>query len=349
MSKKNSLLLVIFLLAAVLVALLVFAKTMGNDEPTEPSESQQASTDTTPRSGATEATQESTADTTPSSEATTPSSEATQPETQATIPETQPSKPTEPTSPGVEFGTLYTRAELEAMDTTEHGYGPGNTSDGKRPPYAQSDQKKFGKYGGNFIAPDDNNVYLTFDCGYEYYATDENGNKYRNTEHILNTLKEKDVKAVFFVTGQFVREQPDLVQRMIDEGHAIGNHSNRHPVMPQQSIDRMVEEVMTLHNYVLDKFGYEMTLFRPPTGAFSIQSLAVVQNLGYKNVHWSFAYYDYEPADQPTTAKAYETITGRHHSGAIYLLHAVSTSNAAVLGQAIDFFRAEGYNLELFR
>ena len=344
MKKQHSLLLVILLLEAILVALLMLLPGLNKPEPTVPTDP--TSADTTPSS---QSTVPSTAPTSPSSQATHPSGEATQPNSEATQPSSAPTQPTESTGPAAEIGSIYTRAELEAMDTTVQGYGPGKTSGGKRAPYAESDQKKYGQYGGNFIAPDNGNIYLTFDCGYEYYVTGADGKKYRNTERILDILKEKNVKAVFFVTMPYVKEEADLVQRMIAEGHAVGNHSNHHPVMPEQSIDKMVDEVISLHDYVLDHFGYEMTLFRPPTGAFSVQSLAVVHNLGYKNVHWSFAYYDYDTEDQMDVATAYERVTSSHHSGAIYLLHAISTTNAALLSDAIDFFRAEGYNLELFR
>jgi peptidoglycan-N-acetylmuramic acid deacetylase len=238
------------------------------------------------------------------------------------------------------IGTLYTRDQLMAMENVGKGYGPGKAVNGNRAPYAVNSQNAYGKYGGNFIGPDNNCIYLTFDCGYEYNNL---------TSSILDTLKEKNVKAVFFVTMQYVKQHPELVQRMIDEGHAVGNHTVHHPVMTGLTIDKMVSEVMDLHNYVLEKFGYKMTLFRPPTGEFSTRTLAVVQSLGYKNVHWSFAYYDYDTAKQPSHADALQTITERHHSGAIYLLHAVSSSNAAVLGQAIDFFRAQGYQLEMFQ
>ena len=135
---------------------------------------------------------------------------------------------------------------------------------------------------------------------------------------------------------------------MIDEGHTVGNHSTTHPVMPKCTIDKMVSEVMTLHNYVLQNFGYEMNLFRFPTGEFSARSLAVVQSLGYKSVHWSFAFYDYDTSNQMEYNPALNTVKERSHSGAIYLLHAVSTTNAAILGEAIDYFVAEGYTLALF-
>ena len=165
---------------------------------------------------------------------------------------------------------------------------------------------------------------------------------------MLDTLKEKNVKGVFFVTMHYVTSEPEMVKRMINEGHAVGNHTNNHPVMPTLSIDKMVDEVMSLHNYVKDTFGYEMHLFRPPTGEFSIRSLAVVQSLGYKNVHWSFAYNDWDPEKQPEVQSALDNVLKKAHSGAIYLLHAVSETNATLLGDAIDGFLAKGFKIELF-
>ncbi len=303
-------------------------------------------------------TQPTTVPTEPTTAPTEPTTAPTEPTTVPTEPATPPTEPTAPlTDPPTKpsepinddpIGTRYTRRELMAMSNEGHGYGPGNTSDGNRPPYADPLQEKYGKYDANFIAPDNGNIYLTFDCGYEHYATDENGKSYRVTEKILDVLKEKDVKAVFFVTMYYVKDQPDLVQRMIDEGHTVGNHTNNHPVMPNQTIDKMVYEIQSLHDYVKEKFDYEMNLFRFPTGEYSTRALAVVQTLGYKSVHWSFAYVDYDTEKQPNEANALAHVTGSHHSGAIYLLHAISTTNASILGDAIDFFRAEGYNIELF-
>ena len=236
------------------------------------------------------------------------------------------------------------------MDTTynEGGFGAGRAPNHARPSTPVAEQKKYGKYDAHFIGEETDVVYLTFDCGYEYYATDANGQKYPVTGKILDVLREKGVKAVFFVTMDYVESEPALVQRMIDEGHIVGNHTNNHPVMPKQTIDKMEYEVMSLHNYVLEHFGYKMTLFRPPTGAYSIQSLAVLQNLGYKSVLWSFQHFDYDPANQPSEETAYKTITNNCHKGVIYLLHAVSEANAAALDDAIDYFRAEGYTIKLF-
>ena len=245
---------------------------------------------------------------------------------------------------------LYTREELEAMDTTysTSGFGAGRGSNHARPSTPVSEQKKYSQYDAHFIGADTKTAYLTFDCGYEYYATDANGKKYPVTGKILDVLKEKNIKGVFFITMDYAEMEPALVQRMIDEGHIVGNHSVNHLVMPSLTIDEMVQEVMGLHDYVLENFGYKMHLFRPPTGAYSIQSLAVLQNLGYKTVLWSFQHYDYDTNDQPSYDTAYKVITNNSHNGAIYLLHAISEANAAVLGDVIDYLHSEGYEIKLF-
>lgn len=285
-----------------------------------------------------------------------PTDSTTEPSTApVTDPTTEPT--TEPTSapttpPNTEpVGSIYTRAELEALDTKVNGYGPGPNlaSQNNRPEYALGEQSRYGKYGANFIAPDNNNIYLTFDCGYEYRITDANGNKVPITSMILDTLKEKNAKGVFFITMDYAKKEPDLIKRMINEGHAVGNHTTTHPNMPKQTIDRMIEEVMTLHNYVQEHYGYTMTLFRPPEGAFSVQSLAVVHSLGYKTVHWSFAHPDWDPQNQPDLEKSLKSVLDKSHSGAIYLLHAMSITNANLLGDAIDGFREKGFSVELFQ
>lgn len=258
--------------------------------------------------------------------------------------EPEPSEPeqTEPTPPQIQTGVdqgIYTRAELDAMDRKVNGWGLGpHTDENNRPLDAVRAQEKFGDREAYFIFPD-NKIYLTFDEGYE------NG----FTSQILDVLKEKDVKAVFFVTMQYVKDEPELIQRMIDEGHVVGNHSVRHKSMPTLSVDEMIREVVDLHDYVQEHFGYQMTLFRPPMGEYSEQSLSVLQNLGYKSIMWSFAHYDYAVDDQPEHQATLDKILNAAHGGAIYLLHAVSETNTAVLGDVIDGFRAAGYELELMQ
>jgi len=194
---------------------------------------------------------------------------------------------------------------------------------------------RYGKYTADFIQPESNYIYLTMDEGYEYGLT----------EGILDTLKEKNVKAVFFITLPYAKQNPELVQRMIDEGHVVGNHSVTHPSagLSTLSVEQQINEVKEVNDYVLEHFGYQMYLFRFPTGAFSEQSLAIVQSQGYRSVFWSFAYKDWVVDEQPDVASSLANALNKVHGGAIYLLHAESTTNASMLADFIDGCRAKGF------
>lgn len=329
---KHILILVVILLCLILTLMVILAvKNAGQTAPTDPTETDST---TEPSGGVT------VDDTKPSGGTAT-----TEPTTQPT---TQPSTGSDDEL----VGTKYTRTYLESLSATaltSDGWGPGTTSGGVRPSAAVNAQNLYGKYDAYYVGADAKTVYLTFDCGYEYSYTDENGDTVRVTEWILDELQKKNVKAVFFVTLSYCKINPDIVRRMISEGHTVGNHSTWHHNMTTLSIDDMVTEVMTLHNYVQQNFRYTMTLFRPPQGDFSERSLAVVQSLGYKTVLWSVAHNDWDPASQPSVDTAYSTVTGRHHNGAIYLLHAVSTTNATILGDVIDFLQGEGYQIKLLQ
>lgn len=197
--------------------------------------------------------------------------------------------------------------------------------------------EKYGEYGGVFIMPaDEQKIYLTFDEGYE--------NGY--TPLILDTLKEKNCPAVFFVTLHYVKAQPELIQRMIDEGHIVGNHSATHKVMPKLTVQEQIDEIAELHNYMVENYNYQMSLFRPPEGKYSEQSLYVAQQLGYKSVLWSFAYADWDATKQMGIEKAFPKVTNASHNGAVYLLHAVSKDNAEMLGDVIDYWRENDYSIE---
>jgi len=235
--------------------------------------------------------------------------------------------------------------DISGLDNTPSGWGPGVDFDTEnRPSGAVTAQEQYGKYDADFVKlgeEENNKIYLTFDEGYE--------NGY--TPQILDVLKEKKVQAVFFVTLPYVKQQPELIRRMIDEGHIVGNHSVTHPSdgLPSQSVQQQKQELMELHQYMKDNFDYEMSLFRYPAGIFSEQSLALVQNLGYTSVFWSFAYKDWDPADQPDEKEALTKLKERLHPGAIYLLHAVSETNTNILGQFIDDTRAAGYEFVPYR
>ncbi|SHI22960.1 peptidoglycan-N-acetylmuramic acid deacetylase [Sporobacter termitidis DSM 10068] len=225
-------------------------------------------------------------------------------------------------------------AELERLDNTKKGWGQGKqVDDVNRPVSCTEFQNKYGKYDAIFIKDNAKQIYLTFDEGYE--------NGY--TSKILDVLKEKNVTAVFFVTYDYAKRNPELVQRMIGEGHVVGNHSYTHPSMPTLSLAKASDEITALHNYVKENFNYTMTLFRPPMGEFSERTLALTQSLGYKSVFWSFAYVDWDTSKQMGSDKAYTKVVGGLHNGAVYLLHAVSKDNAEILGSFIDEAGKKGY------
>ena len=232
--------------------------------------------------------------------------------------------------------------DLSGLDTTVLDWGVGANFDEQNVPAGpKMYNEKYGQYGGVFWKDTNGEkiIYLTFDEGYEYGFTPT----------ILDTLKEKDVHAVFFLTAPFIEEHPDYVQRMIDEGHELGNHSVNHPSdgVASKSIEEQTNEVMGVHNMIEEQFGYTMHLFRYPAGKFSEQSLALLNNLGYQSIFWSFAHYDYNTSDQPDQTESLQKMVDRLHPGAIYLLHAVSETNTAVLGDFIDQAQALGYRFEL--
>ena len=230
---------------------------------------------------------------------------------------------------GVEF------PELSQYDSSQVTWGPGRQMDGENRPVACVGlQEQYGDKDALFLMPaGEKSIYLTFDEGYE--------NGY--TAQILDVLKEKDCPAVFFVTHDYVSRNPELVQRMVDEGHAVGNHSMHHPNMTTVDPQTAANEIADLHNCVAEQFSFQMTLFRPPEGAFSERSLVIAQALGYRTTLWSFAYADWNPDSQPEPGEALERITGAAHEGAIYLLHAVSSTNTQILPAFIDTLREEGY------
>lgn len=224
------------------------------------------------------------------------------------------------------------------LDNTRRGYGQGNAKDSaNRPTGAVAAQEKYEKYGAVFIAPPSNNVYLTFDLGYE--------NGY--TLKILDTLAERNAKGIFFVTMGYCKSKTaqQIIERIIKEGHILGNHSVSHKSMPTLSVSEMKKEIQGLHDYIKTEYSYEMFLFRPPMGEYSVRSLAVAQSLGYKTMNWSFAYKDWDTGNQPNEAWAKQKMLNDVHGGAIYLIHAVSKTNAAILGDVIDGIRAKGFEI----
>ncbi|WP_227938004.1 delta-lactam-biosynthetic de-N-acetylase [Alkalihalobacillus deserti] len=177
-------------------------------------------------------------------------------------------------------------------------------------------------------------LYLTFDNGYE--------NGY--TEKVLDVLKEKEVPATFFVTGHYLNDATDLVKRMVEEGHIVGNHSWHHPSLPEVGDGRLTNELTKVKERFTEITGVkEMSYLRPPRGQFSERSLVLSEKLGYTNVFWSMAYKDWEVDKQKGGDYAYDQIMKRIHPGAVMLIHSVSSDNAEALPRVIDDARKQGY------
>ena len=151
------------------------------------------------------------------------------------------------------------------------------------------------------------------------------------------------MQAAFFITGDYLDAEPELVGRMIAEGHTVGNHSENHPSFPTISLDRQREELASVAARMEAQFQYKMTYFRPPMGEFSARMLANVRDFGYTSVFWSYAYRDWEPDADVNPDDACRKAVEALHPGAIYLLHAVSPYNAGMLPGFIDQARAAGY------
>ncbi len=179
-----------------------------------------------------------------------------------------------------------------------------------------------------------NTLYLTFDSGYE------NG----NMPQILDALKKNNVKATFFVVSSYINENTELVKRMINEGHTVGNHTYSHPNMTTLSEEEfksqllgLEEEFYALTNTNMGKF------YRPPEGKFTQENLQWASELGYTTIFWSLAYVDWEVDNQPSKEYALEKLLPRTHSGAIVLLHSTSKTNAEILDELIQSWKQEGY------
>ena len=178
-------------------------------------------------------------------------------------------------------------------------------------------------------------IYLTFDEGYE--------NGY--TPLILDTLKANNARAVFFITGPYLKGYQDLVRRMVDEGHMVGNHTIHHPSLPELDDSSLEEEVLGLDRAFKEKFGQSMQFLRPPKGEYSERSLALTQQLGYCNLFWSFAYDDWYRDRIRGPEYARDIVMRNLHNGAVLLLHAVSKDNAQALDSIIKGAVQMGYDI----
>lgn len=194
------------------------------------------------------------------------------------------------------------------------------------------------KYDTIYRGDETRNVcYLTFDCGYETGTMTS----------ILDTLKEKNVPATFFVNGHYVESAQDMIRRMLDEGHIVANHCVNHYALTTVDADTFIEEVQGLEDLFYTYFpdADPMIYFRPPSGNTNEWVLKLADKMGYTTVLWSWAYADYYDDAQPPVDETLEKVKLGLHPGAIYLLHPESTTNTAMLGTMIDWIRSVGYDI----
>jgi len=215
-------------------------------------------------------------------------------------------------------------------------WGLGFGESGKCPT-GNSSAEELAKYNAYYVADtEEKKIYLTFDCGYE------NG----NTEAMLDALKKHNAKATFFVVGHYLETAPDIVKRMVSEGHTIGNHTYHHPDMSKISdaaaFQKEMDDVRTCYQELI---GEEMPMYyRPPQGKYSLSNLQMARDLGYSTFFWSLAYVDWNVDDQPAKSVAMEKLTKRVHPGAVVLLHNTSKTNAEVLDELLTEWEKMGYS-----
>lgn len=237
------------------------------------------------------------------------------------------------------FLLAITTQHVNAMpDTRGYGWYFKKEENGKQPKISAElsfIEKYNGKWIDNSVSDDDKVIYLTFDAGYE------NG----NVEKTLDVLKEKQVPGTFFILENLVKRNPDIVKRMNDEGHTIGNHTSKHPDMSKICDKSIFKSQLTgLEEVCEEKLGITISkYFRPPEGRFSELCMSYLDSLGYKTIFWSFAYADWDNAKQPDPKKSVENIISHTHNGMVILLHPTSKTNSKILGELIDKWRDMGY------
>jgi peptidoglycan-N-acetylmuramic acid deacetylase len=233
--------------------------------------------------------------------------------------------------------TVQVNAGTATLSNKKINWGTERKKNGVQPNLGTENVKLIEKYGGIAIGNnEDKNIYLTFDNGYEAGYTPQ----------ILDILKNCDVKATFFLTAQFFNEEEELVRQMIDDGHTLGNHTINHYSMPSIDDEKIKEEIQNLHTAVFDKYGYEMTYFRPPKGEFSERVLDIVQKMGYTTVMWSFAYDDWDEKRQNREDYGMKKIMENIHNGEVMLLHGTSKDNEYILERCIKDIESKGYTFK---
>ena len=238
---------------------------------------------------------------------------------------------------GVVAVTVLLAALLHGTKTLATGaWGLSFRQEGQ-PPAGPAGQTQLDQYDAVYLGDTNRPVlYLTFDAGYE------NG----NTEKILDVLKAHRIPAAFFLVGNYMERNPELVRRMAAEGHIVGNHTMHHPDMSKLSDPAaFAKELQDLENLYQQITGEELKkYYRPPQGIYSEENLNMAKNLGYKTVFWSLAYVDWNNDAQPSEEEAFAKLLPRTHNGAVVLLHSTSRTNGEILDRLLTRWEEMGYS-----
>lgn len=222
--------------------------------------------------------------------------------------------------------------------TTTEDWGLSFQAEGQ-PPIANASYEELSQYDAYYVEQtDEKNLYLTFDVGYE------NG----NTGKILDALKKHNANAIFFVTGHFISENEELIKRMVEEGHIVGNHTYSHPDMTKiSSKDDFKNELEKVEDIYKEITGEDMLkYYRPPQGKYSTANLSMAKELGYKTLFWSLAYVDWNNNSQPSKEEAFSKLLNRTFPGVVVLLHSTSSTNAEIMDDLLTKWEEMGYSFK---
>ena len=241
------------------------------------------------------------------------------------------------------LGSLAGKAELSLgihpvsgpVLSTSENWGLSFAEEGTLPT-ATASIEELKQYDAYYAQDTDEKIlYLTFDCGYENGATPA----------ILDALKKHQAPAAFFVVGNFVRDNPDLIRRMTEEGHTVANHTLSHPDMSKiSSVENFQKELSGVESLYKEITGTDMIkYYRPPQGIYSTENLKMAKQLGYQTFFWSLAYVDWQQDNQPTHEEAFDKLLSRVHPGAIVLLHNTSKTNGEIMEELLSKWEEMGY------
>lgn len=262
---------------------------------------------------------------------------------------TEPTTPI-PTQDRVHFDNFTIPDSIVGLDTQIISLGYSTTNcdrdEYNRPKMIENIEEKYGeKYNAIYIGEENSKkIYLTFTMGYENF-----NNGVPNTEVVMDILKEKNVPAIFFVDGGYVRNYADMCKKIVENGFVVGCHGWDHPSegVATYPLDKQLEDAKKIYNAIYDATGVEPYYYRFGSGIWNERALALLSELGFRNVFYSFTYYDYDINNQPDVAQSLQNMIDNIHDGEIIYLHTVSNTSVALLADFIDAARAKGYEFEL--